>query len=94
MKKQKSFAQRLIEDMDLPGENLPRQPLLELCGDRRILIENHGGVTEYGKERIQVRVRYGAISVSGDELRLCRMSGQQLVIMGKIDTVTVLRGRF
>lgn len=94
MKKQKSFAQRLIEGADLPGESLPRQPLLELCGDRRILIENHGGVTEYGKERIRVRVRYGAICVSGEELRLCRMSGQQLVIMGRIDTVTVVRGRF
>lgn len=94
MKKQKSFTQRLMDGADLPTETLPKQPLLELCGDRRILIENHGGVTEYGQEKIQVRVKYGAISVCGSGLRLCRMNGQQLVIMGRIDAVNVLRGRF
>ena len=31
---------------------LPGQPVVELVGDRRVLIENHIGVTEYGTERI------------------------------------------
>lgn len=93
MKQNKSFAQRFVDGVDLPGESLPRQPLLELCGDKRVLIENHGGVMEYGMEKIQVRVKYGAICICGSGLRLCRMSGQQLVITGKIETVNVLRGR-
>ncbi len=93
MKQKKSFLERLVEGADLPGESIPRQPLLELCGDKRILIENHGGIIEYGQDKIQVRVRYGAICVCGSGLHLCRMCDQQLVIVGKIDSVTVLRGR-
>ncbi len=40
-------------------------PLTEIAGDRRVLIENHLGITEYGPEKIQVRVRFGAICVQG-----------------------------
>ncbi len=44
---------------------LPGQPVVELVGDRRVLIENHIGVTEYGTERICVKVKYGQLSVCG-----------------------------
>ena len=37
---------------DLPGEPLPGQSLLELTGDRQVLIENHRGVTQYSREQV------------------------------------------
>ncbi len=88
-----SIIQRLVESADLTGESLPGQPLLELYGEDRVLVENHSGITEYGKEKIQVQVRYGAICVCGEGLRLCKMQGQQLVIMGKIQTISLIRRR-
>ncbi len=84
----------LVEGADLPGESLPGEPVVELYGDNRVLIEHHGGITEYGPEKIQVRVRYGAVCICGSQLRLCRMQGPQLVILGKIQSVNILRGRF
>lgn len=71
---------------------MPGQPILELAGDRRVLIENHFGVREYSRERITVKVRYGCVSVCGCGLQLMRMTKEQLVICGRIDGVTVLRG--
>ncbi len=84
----------LLDGADLPGESLPGEPLLELYGDNRVLIEHHGGITDYGTEKIQVRVRYGAICICGSELSLCSMQGPQLVILGKIQSVSLLRGRY
>ena len=63
MNRRRGFLERLAEGADLPGEAMPGQPLVELAGDRRVLIENHNGVTEYGRERISVRVRYGQLVV-------------------------------
>lgn len=91
MRQGKSWLERLSDGADLPGMALPGVPLVELAGDKRVLIENHGGVTEYGPCRIQVRVQYGLLSVCGQGLRLARMTKEQLVISGGIDSITVCR---
>ena len=83
--------ERLADSMDLVGEPLPGQPLLELAGDRRVLIEHHKGVVQYCRERICVRVQYGTVCVCGGELELSRMTGDQLVISGRIDQITIGR---
>ncbi len=83
--------ERLTDGMDLMGEPLPFQPLVELAGDRRVLIEHHGGVVQYSRERVCVRVRYGVVSICGCGLEISRMTGQQLVISGRIDEISVNR---
>lgn len=91
MAKRRGWIERLAESADLQGEAFPGQTLVELYGDRRVLIEHHGGVTEYGREKIQVKVRYGYICVCGGCLELARMTAEQLVITGRIDSVSLCR---
>ena len=55
--------------------------------------EAHGGVTEYGREKIQVKVRYGYVCICGGCLELARMTAEQLVITGRIDSVSLIRRR-
>lgn len=78
---------------DLPGEPLPGQSLLELTGDRQVLIENHHGVTQYSRERIGVKVAFGELLLCGCGLELARMSRGQLVVTGTIDSIALLRRR-
>lgn len=85
------FLQRLADGADLTTEPLPGQPIVEIAGDRRVLIENHFGVKEYSRERITVKVKYGFVSVCGCGLELMRMTREQLVICGRIDGVTLQR---
>lgn len=91
MRKNPSWLARLAQSAEFGAETPVLQPLVEICGDNRLLIENHLGVTEYGCERIGVRVRYGCVLVTGSELRLCHMSAQQLLIRGKIGCVSLSR---
>jgi sporulation protein YqfC len=91
MVKRRGWIERLAETTDLQGEAFPGQPLIELYGDRRVLIEHHDGVTEYGREKIQVKVRYGYVCVCGNCLELARMTADQLVITGRIDSVSIIR---
>ena len=93
MKQHRHILQRLTESADLPAEALPRVPLVELAGDRRVLIENHKGVTEYGTEKICVQLSYGHLCICGTGMELSRMTKEQLVISGRIDSVTLLRRR-
>ena len=91
MKRGGYWIERLTENLDLPGESVPGQPLIELAGDRRVLVEHHRGVTQYSREEICVKVGYGHVQIRGCGLELSRMTAQQLVISGRIDCVTLLR---
>lgn len=91
MVQKKHWVQRLADGADLPSEPLPGVPVVELAGECRVLIERHGGVTEYSRERISVKVRYGQVRVCGCGLELTRMTREQLVISGRIDGIELLR---
>lgn len=88
-----SMLERFMLGADLPGELPPGLPLVELIGERRVLIENHRGVIAYGCNEICVKVQYGLLTVKGCELMLAKMTKDQLVITGKIDCISVFRGR-
>ena len=87
----KHLLERIAGAADLADEPIPGLPLVEIAGDRRVLIERHGGVLEYGPERIRIRVGYGTVCITGCGLELVRMSRQQLVISGRVDSVCLQR---
>lgn len=93
MRKRRGWIERLAETTDLQGEAFPGQPLLEIYGERRVLIEHYEGVTEYSCQRIQIRVKYGFLCICGGSLELARMTSEQVVITGRIDSVTLIRRR-
>lgn len=80
-----------IDSLDLPEEPIPGQPLVEIAGSNRVLIEHHCGVTEYGRNQICVKVKYGKLCVQGKGLELARMTRSVLIISGCIDCVRLER---
>lgn len=86
------LLRKLANRIDLNDEVLPGVPLVEMIGFQRILIENHRGVKQFGREQITVCVKYGLLCVSGRCLELRKMSHCQLIISGQIEQLTVIRG--
>lgn len=86
------IVQKLVSSTDLEGEPLAGIPIIEITGDNRILIENHACIKEYSCNRIRVQVKYGQVVIDGSSLVVSRMSKEQLVINGGIDSVQLFRG--
>ena len=91
MDKKGRILDRLTMAADLPDESIPGLPLVEISGNIRVLVEKHMGVTEYGPERIRVRVKFGDVCICGCGLELSRMTKGQLIIRGRIDNVSLNR---
>lgn len=91
MKQRQNMWDRIAREAQLWEEPFPMQPLVELAGDRRVLIEQHCGVKEYSRERISVGVRFGLVQVCGSCLELSRMTREHLVICGKIECIQIKR---
>lgn len=86
-----NWMQRLADGMDLSTETLPGVPLVELAGDRRVLIEQYSGVSQYSQEEICVNVRFGSVQIQGNALELIHMTRERLVIAGQIDSLHLIR---
>lgn len=86
-----NWMQKIADDADLSSEPLPGMSIVEIAGDCRVLIEYHGGVTQYSRDRVCVKVQYGTVCICGCGLELKCMTHQQLVISGRIDCVQLQR---
>lgn len=91
MRRAEAMIQRLVESTNLTAQPLPGLPIVELAGDRRVLIENHQGVRAYSSGCILVKVGFGCVQVCGSCLELAKMTREQLVIRGKIDSICLQR---
>lgn len=92
MERDRLLLEHITNAADLQDAPIPGLPLIELAGDVRVLMENHCGVTEYGNERICVKVKFGQVCICGRELRLAKMTKNQLVVCGRIQSVELYRG--
>lgn len=77
----KNWKERLLES---EGNYLMPRTLAEVYGLDRLLVEHHSGILSYGTERICIAATFGTLVVEGQDLRLCCMSRNQLVIRGKV----------
>lgn len=87
-----NIGEKVMHSADLQEETLPVTPLIEIAGDRRVLIEHHKGVTQYGCDNICVKVKFGQICICGKDLQLSRMTKDQLIISGQVNSVQIIRG--
>ena len=84
------WMERLSDGLDLTGE-VNGDSLVEVAGDRRVLIEHHRGIRQYQKDCICVNVTYGTVHVAGRGLEIAQMTRERIVISGKICSVTLSR---
>lgn len=88
----KHVISRVIAAADLDSALEPGLPIIELAGSDRVLIENHLSVIGYTSEYVCVRVRFGSVCVNGSGLMIAKMSKEQLVICGEVDSVQLTKG--
>ena len=91
MKERKGIIQRLEASAQRFGQPLPGIPIVEIMGDKRVLIENHRGVQEYLDHSVIVCVQYGCVRIEGCHLEISVMSSCRLVITGSIYAVKLER---
>lgn len=93
MGKRRYYFENLLERDSMHQEAVPNLPIVEIAGERRVLVENHHGVAAYGSERILVKVNFGSVCICGCNLEMIHMTKNQLVISGRIDSVGLQRRR-
>ena len=85
----RNYLRQVASVVNLHGEAVPGQTLVEIMGNQRVLIEGHLGVLAYDHNLIRVKGKNGHIRICGEKLVLTQMTKSTLVIYGRIMSVVV-----
>lgn len=72
----------------MPEEVVSSVPKITIIGFNEILIENYKGILEYEEIYIRINTHIGIINISGFNLNLEQMSKDDILVTGKIDSIT------
>ena len=89
MKREKLWN-KLTEDLSA----VISQPVVEIVGTGRVLVENHKGIIEYETDCIGIRMTYGVLKIQGCDLELVQITSQQLVVTGNVEAIFLNGGAF
>jgi len=90
MSTNKLFALKaaISEALELPGEITLNLPKIIMIGHSRMLIENHKGVIEFTPLKIRLNSGIGVIKIEGIDLNLKNIAADDIIVTGKIKTVS------
>jgi len=82
----RAIAARATERFDIPAEAIGASRIT-ITGERRILIERHSGILEYGRELISVNCGRKILAIYGNGLDLAAMTPEELLIYGELSSL-------
>lgn len=86
-RKKKDKLNRINRLLELPEEVTTNKPKLTIVGFEEILIENYKAILEYEDYYIKINTHIGAININGFNLRLKEMTGDDIMVLGSIDSM-------
>ena len=82
---------RFNELLEIPKEVYSNIPNIILTGFEEMIIENNKGILEYEDYFIRVNTLIGIININGINLKLEKMTEDNLKIKGKIEKIDIER---
>lgn len=65
---------------------------IAIVGQSRVLVENHRGVMAFGPQCVRVRTVQGSVSIRGEELVICELRCDGLIVAGRIASIELEGG--
>lgn len=86
-RKKKNKLNKINRLLELPEEVTTNKPKLTIVGFEEILIENYKAILEYEDYYIKINTHIGAININGFNLRLKEMTGDDIMVLGNVDSM-------
>ena len=82
---------KVNEILDLPKEVGTDIPKVTMLGFNEVLIENYKGILEYEEYFVRVNTYIGIVNIHGINLKLEKMTEDNIKINGKIESIELER---
>lgn len=82
---------RINRMLEIPRETYTNEPKIIIIGFNELVIENYKGILEYEEYFIKLSTFIGSININGFNLKLDKMTEDNLKITGKIESIDLER---
>lgn len=82
---------RFNEILEIPKEVYSNIPNFIITGFEELIIENYKGILEYEDYYIRINTHIGLINIHGINLKLEKMTEDNIKILGKIESIDIER---
>ena len=77
--------------LEMPKEVYTNEPKITIIGFNEMIIENYKGILEYEEYYVKVNTYIGILNINGVNLKLEKMTEDELKIIGKIERTELER---
>lgn len=82
---------RINRMLEVPKELYTNEPKVIITGFNELIIENYKGILEYEEYYVRLNTYIGNININGLNLKLEKMTEDNLKILGKIESIDIER---
>ncbi len=87
----KRDLRKIDKILEMPRELYTNEPRLTIVGFNEMIIENYKGILEYEEYFVKISTHIGIININGFNLKLEQLTGDDIKIMGDIESVDIER---
>ena len=91
MKKGKKTLRKIDSMLEMPKEIYSNESKITIIGFAELLIENYKGILEYEDYYIRISTHIGILNINGFNLKLEKMTEDDIKVMGKIESIDIER---
>lgn len=90
-RKMKNKVNNINKMLEMPKEVYTNEPKITIIGFNEMIIENYKGILEYEEYYVKVNTYIGILNINGVNLKLEKMTEDELKIIGKIEKTELER---
>ncbi|NLJ57477.1 MAG: hypothetical protein GX339_01380 [Tissierellia bacterium] len=87
MSKFNNFRSKLADELEIPNNALSDNFDLKMHGTKKVIIENHLGVTIYEDNIVTVKTNDSKITIKGSKFKIEEINNYNVIVKGNIKEI-------
>ena len=81
------FRSKLADELEIPNDAMSDNFELTMHGNKKVIIENHLGLTVYDDNQVSVKTKDQDITIKGSRFKIEEINQYKLIVKGKIKEI-------
>lgn len=87
MGKFNNLRSKLADDLEIPNDAFSDNFDLRMHGNKKVIIENHLGITVYENDEVGIKTIENKILIKGSKFKIEEINNYKVIIKGNIDEI-------
>lgn len=87
MGKFNNLRSKLADDLEIPNDALSDNFDLRMHGNKKVIIENHLGITIYENNQVGIKTIENNILIKGSKFKIEEINNYNVIVRGNIDEI-------